>query len=367
MIAIVTCGHRPDDERIYTREIKALLKAGYQITYFTRWVKESNLSEDNLWHRNYSDKDLSVKEYTQGISKDFKVLKPDIVHIHEFELLPLASKAKKNYKSKIIYDVHEANIELWDAFSTKPQGIKQVVNKLLDQFEKKYLKNVDKVFTPSPILVERYENHGIKSYLLPNYPIDLPRRSSKSEEKTIIYHGQISIERGIEDLIRAIPPLVKKGNSLKLDIYGTERLPGTIDQLKDLNQELQIADFVNFHDQVPHSEILKILSKAHIAVIPFHDHPMFRIGIPVKLFEAMWAKCAIIASELEPIKEYDSEFIEFFPPGDIETLSLKLDHMLTNDNERIKAGEIGAKLIKEKYNWNKVEHVLIDVYRSINN
>ena len=157
MIAIITCGHRPDDERVYTREIKSLLKAGHKITYFTRWDKESNLSEENLWHRNYSEKNLSIKDYTGGILRDFKVSKPKIVHIHEFELLPLAGKAKKLYNSNIIYDVHEANIELWDAFSSKPQGIKQIINKLLDQFEKKYLRYVDVVFTTTPELVERYK------------------------------------------------------------------------------------------------------------------------------------------------------------------------------------------------------------------
>ena len=58
MIAIISCGHRPDDERIYTREIKSLLKAGHKITYFTRWEKDTNLSEENLWHRNYIEKRL---------------------------------------------------------------------------------------------------------------------------------------------------------------------------------------------------------------------------------------------------------------------------------------------------------------------
>ena len=198
------------------------------------------------------------------------------------------------------------------------------------------------------------------------YPLDLPRRSNKSKEKTIIYHGQISIERGLIDLVNAVPYLVKKGHSFKLKIYGTERIHGTIDKLNDLIQEFQITNFVNVHEQVPHGEMLKILSKAHIEVIPFHDHPMFRIGIPVKLFEAMWAKCAIVASELDPIKRYDDEFIAFFPPGDVESLGMKLDHLLTNDKDRIKAGEIGARLIKDKYNWGKVEDILLDVYGSFN-
>lgn len=367
MIAIITCGHRPDDERVYTREIKSLLKAGHKITYFTRWDKESNLSEENLWHRNYSEKNLSINDYARGILRDFKVSKPKVVHVHEFELLPLASKAKKIYNSKIIYDVHEANIELWDTFSSKPEGVKQIINKLLDKFEKKYLKNVDVVLTTTPELVDRYKSSGINSFLLPNYPIDLPRRGKKSKVKTIIYHGQISVERGIEDLIKALPPLIQKGHTFKLDIYGTERISGTIDKLNKLIKELRISDSVNIYDQIPHNEMLNTLSKAHIAVIPFHGHPMFRIAIPVKLFESMWAKCAIVASDLQSIKNYDNDFIKFYPPGDVDALTTKLDKFLSNEDECLRAGEVGAKLIKGKYNWEEVENVLLDIYRETKN
>jgi len=363
MIAVISCGHKPDDERVYVREVKSLIKAGHKITYFTRWEKESNLAEENLWHRNYSEKGLSIKEYTKGILNDFKVLKPQAIHIHEFELLPLAKKAKKLYNCKIIYDVHEANIELWDAFSSKPISIKKVVNKALEQFEKKYMNIVDAVLTTTPILVERYREQGIETHLLPNYPLDLPRRGKKSSINTIIYHGQISIERGLVDLIKSIPAVADMHKSFKLEIFGDERVEGTISELNELIKELNISDIVNIYGTVPHKEMLRILSKAHIEVIPFHDLPVFQINIPVKLFEAMWAKCAVVASDLESIKQFDDNLIEFITPGNVEELSSKLIHLLNNPEEVAAKGYVGAKLVKQKYNWEKVEQALLDIYK----
>ena len=365
MIAVVTCGHRPDDERIYEREIKSLLTAGYEITYFTRWKSDITLSKKNLWHRNYSEKDLSINEYTKGILKDFKVLKPQVVHIHEFELLPLAKKAKKLFNAKIIYDVHEANIELWDVFSSKPAGVKQVINKSLNQYEKGYLKSVDYVFAVTPELVSRYEKRGVKSAFLPNYPIVFPRRSKKSEIPTIIYHGQISLERGLEDLINAVSPIMKKDLSFKVEIYGSERVAGTVDQLNEQIAVLNLKDVVKTHSQIPHDEMLKELSKAYIAVIPFRDNPMFQIAIPVKMFEAMWARCAIIASDLDPIRKYGEGLMELYPPGDIEALSRSIERLLHNDEERNRMGMMGSKLVKEKYNWQKIEPTLLDIYSKI--
>ncbi|MCK4903340.1 MAG: glycosyltransferase family 4 protein [Candidatus Marinimicrobia bacterium] len=365
MIAVVTCGHYPDDERIYEREIKTLLKAGYKITYFTRWKGDNYLSEENLWHRNYSQKDISVRDYTQGILKDFKVLKPSVIHIHEFELLPLAKKVKKLYNTTIIYDVHEANIELWDVFSSKPAGLKQFINKSLDQYEKGYLKSVDYVFTTTPELVNRYEKRGVKSVFIPNYPIALPKRSKKSAIPTIIYHGQISLERGIEDLISSTPSLVKKGLSFIVDIYGSERISGTVDKLNGYINELNLKDIITIHNQLPHNEMLKTLSKAHIAIIPFRDYPMFQIAIPVKMFEAMWARCGIIASDLDSIREYSEGFIKLYPPGDVEALSRSIERLLINDEERKRIGIKGSKLIKEKYNWAKVESILLNIYKKV--
>jgi len=367
MIAVVTCGHRPDDERIYEREIKSLLKAGYEITYFTRWKSDITLSGKNLWHRNYSEKDISIKEYINGILKDFKVLKPKVVHIHEFELLPLAKKGKRLFNTKIIYDVHEANIELWDAFSSKPAGVKQVINKSLNQYEKSYLKSVDYVFAVTPELVNRYEKRGVKSSFIPNYPIVFPRRNRKSEIPTIIYHGQISLERGLEDLINALTPIVKKESPLKVEIYGSERVSGTIDQLNDQINTLKLNNVVKIYNQIPYDEMLKALSKAHIAVIPFRDYPMFRIAIPVKMFEAMWARCAIIASDLEPIRRYGEAFMELYPPGDVEALSRSIERLLNNDEERNRMSAVGSKLIKEKYNWQKVEQTLLYIYSKVVN
>jgi len=365
VIAIVTCGHRPDDERIYEREIKTLLKAGYKITYFTRWKGDKNLSGENLWHRNYTKKDLSIRDYIQGILKDFKVLKPSVVHIHEFELLPLAKKAKKSYNSKIIYDVHEANIELWDAFSSKPVGIKQLINKSLNQFEKGYLNNVDFVLTTTPELVNRYQKNGIQSKFVPNYPIARSQRIKKSNIPTIIYHGQISLERGLQDLINALPPLINKELLFKVEIYGSERVLGTVDELNRLIHELKLGDIVKIYSQLPHDEMMKVLSKAHISVIPFREYPMFRIALPVKMFEAMQVRCAIIASDLDAIREYGEGFIELYPAGDVKAFSHAISKLLNNNKERNRMGAIGTKLIKEKYNWQKVEPTFLSVYKEI--
>ena len=158
---------------------------------------------------------------------------------------------------------------------------------------------------------------------------------------------------------------MKKELSFKVEIYGSERIPGTVNKLNKYINDLNLNDVVKIHDQIPHGEMLKVLSKAHIAVIPFRDYPMFQIAIPVKMFEAMWVRCAIIASDLDSIREYGEGFIELYPPGDVEALSRSIERLLLNNEERERMGNDGSKLIKGKYNWKNVEPILLDVYSKV--
>jgi glycosyltransferase involved in cell wall biosynthesis len=92
---------------------------------------------------------------------------------------------------------------------------------------------------------------------------------------------------------------------------------------------------------------------------------MFQIAIPVKMFEAMWARCGIIASDLDSIREYSEGFIKLYPPGDVEALSRSIERLLINDEERKRIGIKGSKLIKEKYNWAKFEPILLNIYKKV--
>ena len=45
MVVIISCHHFPDDERIYHKQIKSLLKDGHRVLYYTRSNSSLNLSE----------------------------------------------------------------------------------------------------------------------------------------------------------------------------------------------------------------------------------------------------------------------------------------------------------------------------------
>ena len=117
MVAIISCSHFPDDERIYHREISALHEKRYVIKYFTLSDSKINLNQPGINHMNYDLSKVSLHKYLDLVEEDLVREPPKVVHIHEPELFSIAVKMKTLFNSKIIYDVHEDYISMIDTFS----------------------------------------------------------------------------------------------------------------------------------------------------------------------------------------------------------------------------------------------------------
>ncbi len=362
-ILIITSGHQPSDDRIYHKEIITLLEAGHRVVLLTK-----NQSESLPNHELFQHIDYNVGSSRVFINKavDYATeFNPDKVIVHEMELLPLGLKIKKKINAVFIYDIHEAHIEMWDAFSTKPTPIKNIINWGLRVYEQYHLRSVDRALSPSPVIVNRYRQNGIKTYFIPNYPrLIPPQERETSHTINLIYHGQISTERGIGDLIEAVSLLKGGEQNIKLDIYGKERLHGTVKSFEKQVQRLGLERVISFHDSIPHDEIIEKIQDADIGVIPFRDLPMFRVAVPIKLFEYMMCNCAVIAGDLPLMREFAKENIDYFQTGNIQNMSKKLNTLIVDEIRRNTLKRAGREIVERKYNWAHVEPTFLNAVNS---
>ena len=354
-ILVLTCGHHPEDDRIYKKEIQSLLDHSEQVFLITRNQNHTQAQRDKYRHIDVSASNL--KAYNKSAFQLALDYQPDRIIIHEFELLPIGYKIKKRFKAKLIYDIHEAHIEMWDTFSSKPAALKYLINKSLNAYEVYFLKHVDKGMTPSPLLVTRYQNRNLQTAFVPNFPRSTSATPHKPKNPiSVLYHGQISFERGISDLITAFQDISDHISDIKLDIYGSERIPGTIQQLKQLINTSKIE----IHQPIQQELIFQKLLETHIGVIPFQDHSMFRIAVPIKLFEYMLNGCAVLSSKLQPIYEFAENSAMYYTPGDKVDFRNKLHELIINTELRNKFANAGLKKAKESFVWSKVEGTFLN-------
>ena len=365
MIVIVSCQHFPDDERIYHRQIKTLLKQDISIRYFTRSESTLDLSEPGLRHFNLSLK-LSIKSYSKQILRQLQVSKaPLFFHIHEPELLPLAKSVKQKLRSTIIYDVHENLDAMYRTFSQRSRLIKEASIYLKNFNEKRYLKFVDHIVLANrPLKKTVYESKGFQPLVLENFPEKKYVSGIKNKIElghTIIYHGHLGPERGIHDLIAAMPTVLIKMPDARLTLLGTFRTKEFQNQVNRLVCELHLEKIVQIKSQIPHIEVWGELNQHAVGVIPFQDNLMWRNNTPTKLFEMMAAGCRIVVSDLPPIRNFVSDTVHWITPGDIPSLAAGIiDSFLSiNQTDWIKKNRI---LVKEKYNWESIINKFIALY-----
>ncbi len=98
--------HKPDDPRIYERECRTLAGAGYEVMYMVPGAQpgrdDAGVILAPLPERGRSTRFLSSVEITKAL----RALKPDVLHVHDPELLTLFPAARA-IVPKLVYDMHE--------------------------------------------------------------------------------------------------------------------------------------------------------------------------------------------------------------------------------------------------------------------
>ena len=369
MIAVGSCGHNCDDERIYHKQINTLIAEGYQVKYFS-YCKKTYLDDkcnDNIEYHFYNSTEISQKQYKSILFNLLKKDPPKIFHIHDMELLSVAAKLKKQYPHiKIIYDVHEDLEAMWDTFSSYNGVMKSIINYMFTQYEKQFLPYVDYFILANQLArTDKYQKHADVK-IIENFPLICNTTKNKKNQTPhkLIYHGQLDYNRGIITLIDAFNILIKKHVNLQLHLIGASR---TKKFHKELIRKVNKNPNIQLTDQITHKKIWQHLYDAHIGVIPFHDKSIFQYNTPTKLFEYMIANCAIVSTNLPPIRTFCEHSANWANPGDVYSLVENIQSYLIDNRTYIEHITINNILIKKYYNWDNASQKLLNIYNGILN
>ena len=356
MVVVVSCNHFSDDERIYHKQIKSLLNTGSSILYFTRSDSQLDLSDGLLIHKNFN-KSTSLSAFIEIVTHSIKLNnKIQHIQIHETDLLPLFKKIKRHDSHiNTVYDVHENMEALYRTFSNRPKLIKEILIKVRNYNEKKYLQYVDQVILANqPMKVELYTNKSTR--VIENFPkleyLDQPTSNIRRTKDSIIYHGHLAPERGIQDLVCAMKYASKSISSVSLSLLGAFRTEEFEHKIKSLIVDLGLESTITIFDQVPHSDIWAIIKEHSIGVIPFRRTPLTEENTPTKLFEMMTCGLEIVVSKLPPAQHFLNDSVHWCEPEDIHSISNSIINACKMKDSLINVQK-NFELIQEKYNWER--------------
>ena len=268
----------------------------------------------------------------------------DIVHAHNIS----SALAMKNIKGKKILSIH-------GVFSNQ---INDLHGKTLANISRKYEKNAlkwaDAITVISKEAFDYYTNLGYNVFQVPN-AIDissLETNVDKRYSKQVIFAGRLSHEKGIDSLISISQKLT---DDIHLIILGAGPEE---EKIKDLVKNHKNIHFFGYQNK---NQTISLIRGSDILI-----HPSLYEGISSTILESMACKTAIIASDVggnrELIENNQNGII--IESHNIDSFVEQIINLFDNEQLRQLLVDNALKTI-EKYNWNEIGNLYLDVYQSI--
>ena len=250
-------------------------------------------------------------------------------------------------------------------------------NFVLRSYEKKLMKRSDALIAVSKYTVnELTELYGInekKIYVIyngvdvekfkPRPNIAELRREFRLEEnkKVVLFVGRLYHRKGLEILLRSIPPILKEFSNVHFAISGTG-FKQKEQSLRDLTKELKIEEYVTFLGYVPDEKLPLLYSASDIFVLP-----AIYENFPFAILEAQSTGLPVISTNVGGIPEFlvDGENGFVIDPGDESQLILRLLTLLQDPKCAKKMGDHGRRLIEKKLDWRLITNQVIDLYHNL--
>jgi PEP-CTERM/exosortase A-associated glycosyltransferase len=185
------------------------------------------------------------------------------------------------------------------------------------------------------------------------------------QNKTIIgFVGSFFYFEGLQDLIRAMPCMVKKNKDIELLLVGGGQVE---DNLRQLAGEVGIEHAVHFTGRVPHDQVSRYYSIIDLLVYPRIPKRITELVTPLKPLEAMAMEKAVLMSDVGGLRELvtDKESAAFFRAGDVSDLAEKCLALCADSEQRRFMGLRARQNMVSGWGWDRRAAVDIRIYEQL--
>lgn len=376
----------PPDLRV-ENEIDALTHSGHEITivsgdrehlshtdkfgsaqviryYIPTFIYKSSIGELNFpFYFSFWEKHL--KKILQ--SQDF-----DAVHVHDLPLISVIIKLKHKLqkKYKIILDLHENYPDMLKiAKHTQTFLGKMFFNyqQWLD-YERDMVLKVDTVITVVEEMRQRIISLGasedkvvVVSNTFNAKRFTPPERKATKDNFILFYGGGVTIDRGLQYVIKSLSIIAKRIPDIMLWIVGDGSY---LDDLKKFASEYSVDKYVKFFGRKSFPDLLELLSHADVALIPHLKSPQTESGIPHKLFQYVVTGIPIVASNCGPFIRIlgDNDAGIIYKYDDVEKFSEAIFDLHEKPILSSSITKNAKEILYSQYLWEYDARRLVDIY-----
>lgn len=271
--------------------------------------------------------------------------KYDVVHAHNIP----SALAMKSASGKKVLTIHGVFSKQVSELHGKTTG------SISSFFEKDALHWADAITVISKEAQEHYSKLGYDTTQVPN-AIDvesLPKEKERQYEKQIIFAGRLSKEKGIDTLI-AIAKKIQDDIHLVILGAGPEE-----EKIRNLTKSKNIHHL----GYAKKEKTISLIRGSDILL-----QPSLAEGISSTILEAMACKIPVIATNVGGNKEIikDGKTGLLVAPNNPDEILKKISYLFDNESERKLIAEESFRSV-QKYDWNQVGKLYLNIYESLLN
>ena len=289
----------------------------------------------------------------------------DVIHAHDWLVAYSAKSIKESYNIPLISTIHATE-------SGRNSGIHDETQRYINDSEwmltyessevivnSNYMKNeVQRLFGLPYDKINVIPN-GVNLQLFSNVNVDYDfrRQYAMDNEKIILYVGRLVYEKGIQNLIAAMPKILDRYHDSKLIICGRG---GMIDELREQVKYLGIDNKVYFAGYCDSKKMQKMYKCADVAVFPSTYEPFGIVAI-----ESMLSGTPTIVSDvggLNEIVEHGVTGMKSYA-GNANSIADSVLSLLFDPKLCANISQNAIKKVRENYNWSKITDSTYYVYQ----
>ena len=319
-----------------------------------------------------------IKQYAAFIVRSFSKLafrsisrRYDFVHVHNMpDVLVFSALVPKALGAKVILDLHDPMPELMQTIFGMPEGSFGV--RLLKHLEKLSVGFADLVITVNLACKRIYSSRGCrpdKIAVVMNAPEDQVfrfQRPSPADANgdgparpfSLMYHGSLVPRNGFDLAVDALEIARQRIPHLKLMVCGEAN--AYFEEVMKSAEERGLAESVQYLGLKDRREIVELINRCDLGVVPNHRNSFTDINTPTRIFEYLSLGKPVVAPRTLGIEDYfGNDDLLFFQAGDSQDLARQIEFAYFNREKLVPIVERGQRIYLSN-SWSRQKSVLLD-------
>jgi glycosyltransferase involved in cell wall biosynthesis len=165
-------------------------------------------------------------------------------------------------------------------------------------------------------------------------------------DNSILFMGSLGTHKGVFDILKAVPLVLKQQPDAHFIFAGTEAQPGVQAQIDQICQKNGFNESVQFLGQVVGPDKLALFMQSSIFLLPSYGE-----NLPYVLLEAMGAGLPVVTCPVGAIPELVEDGTNGFliEPGDYQALADRILRLLQDRQLRDAMSETNIRAIRQTY------------------